>query len=84
MATVEVSGLDSEVVRLIERRAVENNRDVESEIRRILAESAEGGADMPERMRAFRALSRRFREETRGTRQTPSEILIRRDREGER
>ena len=46
--------------------------------------SAEGGADMSEKMRAFRALSRRFREETRGTRQTPSEILIRRDRDGER
>ena len=46
--------------------------------------SADGGADMSEKMRTFRALSRRFREETRGTRQTPSEILIRRDRDGER
>lgn len=84
MATVEVSGLDSDTVRLIERRAVENNRDFESEIRHILAESAKKDADMSERMRAFRALSRQFREETRGTRQTPSEILIRRDREGRR
>lgn len=49
------------------------------------SESAErGDADMSEKMRAFRALSRRFREETRGTRQTPSEIIIRRDRGGRR
>lgn len=45
--------------------------------------SAQDNANMSEKMRAFRALSRRFREETRGTRQTPSEILIRRDRDGE-
>ena len=44
---------------------------------------ADGGADMSEKMRAFRALSRQFREETRGTRQTPSETLIRRDRDGD-
>ena len=49
-----------------------------------IEKSADGGADMSEKMRAFRALSRLFREETRGTRQTPSEILIRRDRDGER
>ena len=84
MVTVEVRGLDDEVVRLIERRAVGNSRDVESEIRHILAESSEDDADMSEKMRAFRALSRQFREETRGTYQTPSEILIRRDRDGER
>ena len=48
-----------------------------------IEKSADGGADMSEKTRAFRALSRRFREETRGRRQTPSEILIRRDRDGE-
>ena len=79
MATLNVRRLDEKVVAKLKRRAAENNRSLEGEARHILEKSVED--DMPERMRAFRARARELRELTRGTKQTPSEILIREDRD---
>lgn len=77
MATVNVRRLDDEVVSRLKRRASSNNRSLESEVRHIL----EGAADHPEARRdAFRLLASRLRARTAGTRQTPSEVLIREDR----
>lgn len=79
MATLNVRRLDEDVVAKLKRRAAENNRSLEGEARHVLEKSVED--DMPERMRAFRAKARKLRELTRGTKQTPSEILIRKDRD---
>ena len=78
MATVNVRRLDDEVVSRLKRRASSNNRSLESEVRHIL----EGAAadDREARRDAFRLLASRLRARTAGTRQTPSEVLIREDR----
>lgn len=77
MATVNVRRLDDEVVSRLKRRASSNNRSLESEVRHIL----EGAADDPEARRdAFRLLASQLRARTAGTRQTPSEVLVREDR----
>lgn len=81
MATINVRRLDDEVVRRLKRRAAENHRSLESEARHILEQAAED--DMPARRRSFRELSARLRRQTGGRAQTPSEILIREDRENE-
>ena len=39
------------------------------------------GDDMAEKMRAFRALSQKLREQTQDVPQTPSQVLIREDRD---
>ena len=79
MATLNVRRLDEDVVAKLRRRVAENNRSLEGEACHIPEKSVED--DMPDRMRAFRARARKLRELTRGTRQTPSEILIREDRD---
>ena len=80
MATVLIRQLDDEVVRRLEQCAAGNNRSLESEVRHILEQAA--GDDMEEKRRASRELSRRMREQQTGDRpQTPSQILIREDRD---
>jgi plasmid stability protein len=79
MATINVRRLDDEVVRRLKLRAAENNRSLESEARHILEQAAED--DAAARARRFRDLSQKLREMTKGTVQTPSEVLIREDRE---
>ena len=79
MATINVRRLDDEVVERLKLRAAENNRSLESEARHILVQAVEDG--MIEKRRAFRELSRRMRRQTVGTLQTPSEVLIREDRD---
>ena len=54
MATVHVRRLDDDVVRQLKRRAVENNRSLESEARHILEQAAEDG--MTEKMQGIRGL----------------------------
>ncbi|MCY3506696.1 MAG: Arc family DNA-binding protein [Chloroflexi bacterium] len=78
MATVNVRRLDDEVVSRLKHRASSNNRSLESEIRHIL----EGAVadDREARRDAFRLLSSQLRVRTAGTRQTPSEVLVRQDR----
>ena len=79
MATVHVRRLDDDVVRQLKRRAVENNRSLESEVRHILEQAAEDG--MTEKIRAFAALAKRLRRETGDLPQTPAHIFIREDRD---
>ena len=79
MATISVRQLDDDVVRCIERRASDNNRSLESEVRHILENAVED--DLPAKRASFPALAARLRRETEGRAQTPSEVLIREDRE---
>lgn len=79
MAMIDVGRLDDDVVRCLERRAALNNRSLESEARCILEGAV---ADDPSAKRAsFLALIARLRRKTGERAQTPSEILIREDRE---
>ena len=78
MATINIRRLDDEVVRKLKVRAVENNRSLEGEVRFILERAVQD--DTAAKLRAFRERSRRLRELTAGAVQTPSEILIREER----
>ena len=79
MATINVRRLDDDVVRLLKQRAAGNNRSLEGEARHIL-EGAVGG-EMSAKHASFLALAERLRRGTERRAQTPSEILIREDRE---
>lgn len=79
MATINVRQLDDDVVRRLKRRAADNHRSLEGEVRNILKEAVED--DMPARRASFRDLAARLRRETGGRPQTPSEVLIREDRD---
>ena len=82
MATINVRQLNDEVVRRLKRRADGNDRSLESEVRHILARAVED--DMAAKRKAFRALAARLRRKAVGNPQTPSEVLIREDRESRR
>ena len=79
VATINVRQLDDDVVRCLERRAFVNNRSLEGEVRHIL----EGAVadEMSARRASFLTLAAQLRRETEGRAQTPSEVLIREDRE---
>ena len=77
MATLNVRKLDEEVVAKLKRRAARNNRSLEGEVREILGEAAVEEVDMEERRKKFIELSDKLLKMTRGTRQTPSEVIIR-------
>ena len=79
MGTVNVRRLDDELIGRLRRRAAENNRSLEGEVRHILEEAANGG--MGEKGSNFRALSRSLRKQTSARSQTPSHLLIRNDRD---
>lgn len=79
MATLNVRQLDDDVVRRLKRRAAANNRSLEGEVRHILENSVED--DIAAKRASFPALAERLQRETEGRAQTPSEILIREDRE---
>lgn len=79
MATINIRQLDDEVVRKLKSRAAQNCRSLENEVRHILEQAVED--DPAAKMRAFRERARKLRELTEGTVQTPSEILIREDRD---
>ena len=79
MGSVLIRRLDDEVIRRLKRRAAENSRSLESETRHILEQVAYGG--MQEKMRDFRTLSRKLRRQDKSP-QSPSEVLIREDRDG--
>lgn len=80
MSTINVRRLDDELVGRLKRRAAENNRSLESEVRHILERAAED--DMTHKLATFRSLAKRLRELTGARPQTPSQILIREDRDG--
>ena len=79
MATINVRQLDDEVVLRLKKRAAGNNRSLEGEARHILEGAVEG--EMSAKRMSFLALAARLRRDTEGRAQTPSEILIREDRE---
>ncbi len=79
MATVHVRRLDSDVVERLKRRAAANHRSLESEIRQILFAAAED--QMAAKRKSFQDLAARLRRRTQGRHHTPSEVLIRNDRD---
>ena len=79
MATINVRRLDDAVVERLKQRAVANKRSLEGEVRHLLEVAARD--DLEARRAAFRVLSAEFRRETAGRSPTPSEILIREDRD---
>ena len=79
MATVNVRRLEDEVVRQLKQRAAENSRSLEGEARHILEKAARD--DMPRKLRDFRTLAKRLREQTTPSPQTPADVLIREDRD---
>ena len=81
MATIKVRKLDDDVVRQLKRQAAANHRSLEDEVRHILVTALK--ADVTIRPESFRKLSVRLRRLTAGRVQTPSEILVREDREAE-
>lgn len=80
MGTVHVRRVDDQVIQRLKRRAAANKRSLESQVRSILEQATEDG--MAEKIRAFRDMSRRLRQETGVVPQTPSHVLIREDRDG--
>ena len=82
MATINVRRLDDGAFRRLELRAAGNNRSLEGEARHILEGAVKG--EMSAKRASFPALAARLRRETEGRAQTPSEVLIREDREAGR
>ena len=81
MATINVSRLDDEVVRRLKQRAAVNDRSLESEARHILECAA--ADDLETRRRTFLELVARLQHARQSRRaHTPSEVLIRDDRDG--
>ena len=79
MATINVRRLDDGAFRRLKLRAAGNNRSLEGEARHILEGAVKG--EMSAKRASFPALAARLRRETEGRAQTPSEVLIREDRE---
>lgn len=79
MATVLVRNLDEQVVVRLKKRAAANNRSLEGELRVVLIAASEDRSAI--RRSAFRAMSEELRSQTRGSAQSPSEDLIRQDRD---
>ena len=77
MASVTVRKLDEEVVSRLKRRAARNNRSLEGEVRDILEKATGDEVDMEEKRRMFIEMSDKMLKMTRGTKQTPSEVIIR-------
>ena len=80
MVTINVRQLDDDVVQRLKRRAAENDRSLEGEVRHVLRGAVED--DVAAECASFRALAARLRRKTEGRAQTPSEVLIREDRDG--
>lgn len=75
MGTVTVRNLDDDVIREIGVQAAEHGVSREEELRQIITRAAQGRrGDIWEKMA-------KLREETRGTKQTDSTILLRQDRD---
>lgn len=79
MATINIRRLDDGVVQRLKQRAARNNRSLESELRDILQHVVDD--DTSTSHAAFRSLATKLRRNTEGRLQTPSEILIRADRD---
>lgn len=81
LGTIELRGIDDAIVDRLKQRASTNNRSLEDEICSILERIVED--EFEKQRAAFLKTSDRVRRLTRGTKQTPSEVLIREDRDGD-
>lgn len=80
MAAITVRRLDESVVQRLKARAKINGRSLEGEVRQILGAAADN--DMEVRKRVFRARIEQLQKETTlKDPHTPSEVLIREDRD---
>ena len=79
MAAITVRRLDDSVMRLLKARAEINDRSLEGEVRQILRAAVEN--DMEAKRRAFVVLSEQLRKQIPNRSLTPSEDLIREDRD---
>ena len=79
MATITVRRLDDQLVERLKERAKSNGRSMEAEVRHILSTSLEEPED-PAPI-DFWECAAELRRKTPRVRQTPSEILIREDRD---
>ena len=84
MADITIQGLREETVKWLKHRATRQNRSIEEEARYILTDAVKDDLtpeEWTEKALRSRDLSDKMLEMTRGTKQTPSEILIREDRD---
>ena len=79
MATINVRRLDDNVVQHLKKRTSDNNRSLESELRYIFEQVVNDGNQL--KRESFQSLAANLRQATEGTTQTPSEDLIREDRD---
>lgn len=79
MATIKISRLDDSLVDQLKRRGALNHRSIEGEARYILEQAV--ADDLRVKRSTFLETSDQLRNMTRGSRQTPSEELIREDRD---
>ena len=79
MAPNNVRRLDDDVVQRLKNRASENKQSLESEVRYILEQVVNDGNQLERE--SFQSLAANLRQATEGTTQTPSEDLIREDRD---
>ena len=79
MATINVRRLDDDIVQRLKKRASDNKRSLESEVRYILEQVANDSDQL--KRESFRSLAKNLRQVTKGSTQTPSEDLIREDRD---
>lgn len=76
MASLHVRNLDEDLIARLKRRAVRHGRSAEAEHREILRQALAGEMQM-----SWDEMAARLRELTKGRIQTPSEVLIREDRD---
>ncbi len=79
MATVHIRRVKDDVVARLKARAAFNNRSLEAEAREILERAVHD--DTLSKLHAFREHAVTLRRQTPGRSQTPSQFLVRRDRE---
>ena len=79
MATINVRRLDEDVVNRLKRRASLNNRSLGGEARHTLECAADD--NMAAMRAALLEASDRLRENTRGRKQTPAQVVIRESRD---
>ncbi|MFN3815036.1 FitA-like ribbon-helix-helix domain-containing protein [Brevundimonas sp.] len=75
-ASLHVRNVEEDIIRALKKRARENNRSIESEHRELLRRALAPRLDTEWERRAAA-----LREATKGKLSTPSEILIREDRD---
>lgn len=76
MASLHVRNVDEDIAMRLKRRAARNGRSAEAEHREILRRALAGESDI-----SWDEMAAQLREITKGRIHTPSEVLIREDRD---